>query len=232
MAAAADRRQLVEGHGGFGASGAANGARRQEAHRALASTPVQACYEACYDFYSPAPNNYQFLFQLVMLGGERVCQCCKTCETPLSQVDALLMEACVPTTALRLKPTLNRKFLDVNTVKPLTLIYTLRVRGNAKRLQLRDMGVEVVLPPGSVVKAVKPRPASSVDQTVIWYPLAFGSSKTSTFRVKVVVHPPFANANTTGLIFRSSVVQNANSLSAAPYCLLPAHDAAVVVKTA
>jgi hypothetical protein len=223
------RRQLGQRPGAFSARGAQD-AEQQGIHRALAMTPVEACYQACYDFYSPAPNNFQFLFQLVELGGQLVCQCCKTCEKRLTQADALLMEACVPTTALRLGPSVSHKYVDANSAKPLALIYTLRVKGGAKRLQLRDMGVQVTLPSGAVVSAAKPRGAVVAGETVTWYPLAFGGTKTGTYRVKVTVPPPFANATTTGLLFRSQVFQNAYNLAAAPYCSMPAHDAAVVVK--
>lgn len=46
--------------------------------RALAGSAVQACYQACNNYYAPAPNNAQFYFQLVPDGsGGEQCQCCK-----------------------------------------------------------------------------------------------------------------------------------------------------------
>lgn len=69
------------------------------------------------------------------LGGQRVCQCCKTCGTRVAQADALLMEACVPTTALRLGPRISHKYLNADSTKPVALAYTLRVKGSTKRLQ-------------------------------------------------------------------------------------------------
>lgn len=142
------------------------------------------------------------------------------------------MESCVPTTALKLKPTVNRKYVDVNSAKPLTVTYTLRLKGAPKRLRLRDMGVQVTLPPGSVVRASRPQLSATQGETVTWYPLAFSGTRMNTFRLKATVPPPFTNANTTGLVFSSAVVQNAYDLASAPYCMMPAQDTAVVIKTA
>jgi hypothetical protein len=92
------------------------------------------------------------------------------------------------------------------------------------------MDVQVTLPPGAVVSATKPRGAVVAGETVTWYPVAFRGTKTSAYGIKVRVDPPFANATTTGLLFRSEVFQNAENLAAAPYCSMPAHDVAVVIK--
>jgi hypothetical protein len=134
------RRQLA------GESGDGKDADKGEAHgegiyRLLAMTPVQACYSACYTYYSPPPNNAKFIFQLVDINGALTCQCCKTCENFLPQQGALLMEACVPNTALRLSPSVSRKFVKVNGTKPAALTYKLRVRGVVPGLRLDDMGV-------------------------------------------------------------------------------------------
>lgn len=197
---------------------------------AQVTSPVQSCYDACKTFYSPALNSLDtFLFQLVNVNGQRECQCAETCQTVLTQPGAVLMGTCFPSTALQLKPTVSRRYLPANHAKrPVTLTYTLRVRGSAKNVQLSGMGVQVTLPPGSVVKAAKPKPATTQDGTVTWYPVAFRGKRTSTFRVKVTVSPPFAAG---GLVFRSGVVQIADNLPTYPYCLLPASDMAVVAKT-
>jgi len=198
------------------------------------TTPVEACYEACYQYYSPAPNNAQFFFQLVP-GEERECQCCKTCQPILALEGALLMEACVPNTLLRLTPKISRKYVKASDTKPVYATYRLRVRKEAKDLRLTDMGVQVTLPAGATVVKTSPSaghksgvPVNVSGDTVSFYPFALDKFKLRTFKVKVRLTPPFTD--TAGMRFQGEVFQNAYGLAGAPYCLLPASDAVVNVK--
>lgn len=198
------------------------------------TTPVEACYQACYSFYSPAPNNAQFIFQLVDVEGTRECQCCKTCDTLLPLAGALVMEACVPNAVLSIGAKASRRFLKAKGTKPLAVTFTLRVKGRAKRLRLRDMGVQVTVPTGATVVGVRSSGHRRAGQptvegrVVTFYPLTFVGTKSQAFRVKVVLRPPFdSNAD---VRFQAQVFQNAYNLAPAPYCPLPARDVVLSAK--
>lgn len=194
-----------------------------------ASTPVEECYAACYQYYAPAPNNAQFLFQLVNPGTGRVCQCCKTCDPVLALQGALLMEACVPNTLLRLQPKLSRRVVKASATRTYYATYTLRMRPQAKTLALRDMGVQITLPANATVVKTKPAAAVTVaGDTVTFYPFDVTSKKARFFKVRVALAPPFMGVNS--LVFQAMVFQNTNNLASAPYCSLPATDVAVTVK--
>ena len=203
-----------------------------KAYRQLATTPVEACYQACYNFYSPAPNNAQFLFQLVNVGANRVCQCCKTCGQQLDQPGALLLEACVPSPVVRVGSSMSRKYVKASGAKPVRVTYTLRVKGTVKNLPLRDMGVQMTVPAGAeVVEAfsgsrAKGTRGSIEGNTVLLYPLTL-NRETQTFKVRVVLTPPFTGSE---LRFQGAVVQNAHGLASEPYCTLSARDMVVRVQ--
>lgn len=200
-----------------------------------ATTPVKACYAACYNYY--APNAAQFLFQLVEVNYQQVCQCCKTCNPILTQAGALLMEACVPNTVLSTATKLSRHYAKASDTKPLPVTYSLRLKGTAKSLQLAYMGVQLSLPPGATVIRTMPRPDSKAaasapvavhGNTVTWYPLSVDGMKARVLKAELLLRPPF-NA-TSGIRFQTTVFQNAYDLAAAPYCVHPARDVAVAVK--
>lgn len=213
-------------------------------HRALAASPVDACYEACYSFYSPAPNNAQFFFQLLTLNGVRVCQCCKSCGPPAAQEGALLMEACAPPTAVRLTPSINRKFVKPNTTKPVQLKYKLKVRGAATSLELKNMGLQITVPAGATITTYSPQPSSSLTwgqaktqttanvtgNVISWYPLALSGTKKRVFRVRLTVRPPFGGAGASELRFKAELFQDAYNLAPGPYCRVPAADVVVPIK--
>jgi hypothetical protein len=200
--------------------------------RALAGSAVQACYQACYDYYAPAPNNAQFYFQLVPDGsGGEQCQCCKTCTQVVTEPGAVLMAACAPSTALRLSPSLSRKVVKVQVsgTKAVNLRYTLRLKGTSKSLRLSDMGVRLTLPTNAA--AIKlPHQATAAGNTVTWYPFNVAGAKTRALRVGLTLSPPFGAGGASELRFQTDVFQNAACLAAAPYCVLPAPDVAMAIK--
>jgi hypothetical protein len=230
---AAGRRGLT------GAAGVEWADREGAAHRALAVTPLEACYTACYNFYAPPPNNDQFFFQLVEVSGVQACQCCKTCETRVAQQGAVVMAACAPTNTLRLGPSVSHRVVKASGTKPLTVTYTLRVKGTSKHLRLTDMGIHVTLPAGATVKKALPASGSRraggahvnvAADGVTWHPLTLAGTKTWTFKVKATLARPFIGASAGSLRFRAQVFQNAVGPAAAPYCPVPAREAVVSVK--
>jgi hypothetical protein len=146
------------------------------------------------------------------------------------------METCSPVPLLRLGPRISNRYVRATGNKPVTLTYTLRVKGAAKKLPLRYMGVQITLPPGA--RVVKTSPSSggkagvlvAVNGTVVtFHTLTLTGTKTQTFRVRLQLTPSFT-ITARDLRFQSQIFQNAYGLAAAPYCPVPARDAVVSVK--
>jgi hypothetical protein len=171
------------------------------------------------------------------------------------------MSSCVPNTALRLGPSINRRFVKAGAKKFIRVIYTLRVKGTSKSLRLTDMGVQVTLPAGATVKGVLPSSGSKkaggawgsaskagargstsnnkaggahvnvTANVVTWYPLAFEGTATRALKVKATLAVPRNNAGA-NVLFGATFFQNGDGLAAAPYCHLPARDVGLAVKYA
>jgi alpha-tubulin suppressor-like RCC1 family protein len=142
--------------------------------------------------------------------------------------------SCLPSTALRLGPRINRRFVHGTSGKSVTVMYMLSVKGTFKGLNATDMGVQVTLPAGATVKGV--RPSSGKGQkaggarvtvgasSVTWYPLTLKGTRMRAFKVKAVLSPPF-NPSAGPLRFRGELFQQTSGL-----CPLPAGDVVVSIK--
>ena len=140
----------------------------------------------------------------------------------------------MPNSALRLRPKITKRYVKATGTKPVSLTYTVQVKGKTKGLLLRNMGVQITAPVGAVVtKAWSHTLPGGVQGTVqgnaiTFSPLTFQGTKTRAFRVKLVLTPPF-NAST-DLSFQAEVFQNADGLAVAPYCPLSARDVRLSIR--